>query len=97
MATQETIKKTSNFIRNSVTLKILSIGLLVIILLIPTTMISSLMSERESRRDSVIQEINQKWGNSQTVTGPFFTVPYKSFYKDENKKLKFNIHYLYST
>ena len=95
MATQETIKKTSNFIRNSATLKILSIGLLVIILLIPTTMISSLMSERESRRDSVIQEINQKWGNSQTVTGPFFTVPYKSFYKDENEKLKFNIHYLH--
>jgi len=58
-------------------------------------MISSLMSERESRRDSVIQEINQKWGNSQTVTGPFFTVPYKSFYKDENEKLKFNIHYLH--
>lgn len=95
MATQETRKKTSNFIRNSATLKILSIGLLVIILLIPTTMISSLMSERESRRDSVIQEINQKWGNSQTVTGPFFTVPYKSFYKDENEKLKFNIHYLH--
>ncbi len=95
MATQETIKKSSDFLRNSATLKIFSIGLLVIILLIPTSMISSLMREREYRRDSVVQEINQKWGNSQTVAGPFFTVPYKSFYKDKNEKLKFNIHYLH--
>ena len=53
------------------------------------------MRERESRRDSVVQEINQKWGNSQIVSGPFFTVPYKSFYKDEKNKIKFNIHYLH--
>jgi len=95
MTTQETIKKSTDFIRNSATLKIFSIGLLVIILLIPTSMISSLLRERESRRDSVVQEINQKWGNSQTIAGPFFTIPYKSFYKDKNEKLKFNIHYLH--
>lgn len=95
MNTQETIKKTSCLIRNSPTIKILSIGLLVIILLIPAHMVSSLMKERQLRRDSVVQEINHKWGNRQTVTGPFFTVPYKSFFKDENEKIKFNIHYLH--
>ena len=77
MNKQDTFKKTGDFIRNSATIKVLSIGLLVIVLLIPTSMISSLMRERESRRDSVVQEINQKWGNSQTITGPFFTVPFK--------------------
>jgi len=95
MKTQETIKRTGDFIRNSATLKIFSIGLLVIILLAPATMVSSLMRERKARRDSVVQEINHKWGNRQTVTGPFFTVPYKSFYRDKNEELKFNIHYLY--
>ena len=95
MKTQETIKKTGDFIRTSATLKIFSIGLLVIILLAPATMVSSLMRERKSRRDSVVREINHKWGNRQTVTGPFFTVPYKSFYKDKNEKLKFKIHYLH--
>lgn len=58
-------------------------------------MISSLMRERESRRYSVVHEINQKWGKSQTVTGPFFTVPFKSFYKDRNDNPKFNIRYLH--
>jgi len=95
MNKQDALKKTGDFIRNSATIKVLSIGLLVIVLLIPTSMISSLMRERESRRDSVVQEINHKWGSSQTITGPFFTVPFKSFYKDAKDKLKFNIHYLH--
>ena len=95
MENQNTSKKASDFIRNSATIKVLSIGLLVLILLIPSSMISSLMRERESRRRSVIQEINRKWGNSQTITGPFFTVPFKSFYKDEDDNLKFNIHHLH--
>lgn len=95
MNPQDTLKKTGDFIRNSATLKIVSIGILILVLLIPTSMISSLTQERESRRDSVVKEINQKWGMGQTLTGPFFTIPYKSFYKDENEKQKFNIHYLH--
>jgi len=95
MDEQTTLKKASDSIRNSATIKVLSIGLLVIVLLIPSSMISSLMKERESRRDSVVQEINQKWGNSQTIAGPFFTVPFKSFYKDDKDELKFDIHYLH--
>ncbi|MFK5925840.1 MAG: cell envelope integrity protein CreD [Desulfuromusa sp.] len=95
MSTQNTVKKTGDFIRNSATLKIVSIGILILVLLIPTSMISSLLRERESRRDYVVAEINQKWGNIQTISGPFFTVPYKSFYKDENEKLKFNIRFFH--
>jgi inner membrane protein len=95
MNKQDTITKTGSFIRNSATLKIVAIGLLVLVLIIPTSMISSLMRERESRKDMVVQEINQKWGNSQTVTGPFLTVPFKSFYKDEKDKVKFNIRYFH--
>ena len=95
MNTQDTIKKTGSFIRNSATIKIISIGVLVLVLLIPTSMISSLLKERESRRDSVVQEINQKWGNSQTITGPFITVPYKSFYKDKNEELQYSTKYFH--
>ncbi len=95
MTTQDTIKRTGDFIRNSATLKIFSIGILILVLLIPTTMISSLMHERESRRDFVVKEINQKWGNRQTITGPFLTIPYRSFYKDENGKEKLSIKYFH--
>ncbi len=95
MDKQDTLKKAGDFIRNSATVKIFSIGFLVIVLLIPTSMVSSLMRERKSRRDSVVKEISHKWGDSQTITGPFFTVPFKSFYKDEKDRLKYNIRYLH--
>ena len=91
----EKIQKTGRFIRNSATVKVLSIGVLVLLLLIPMGMISKLMREREYRRDDVVREINAKWGNSQTITGPFFTVPYKSFYKDKEGGVAFNIRYLH--
>ena len=86
------LDRTDDFIRNSATVKILSVGILIAFLLIPSSMISSLMRERKLRRDSVVQEISQKWGNRQTITGPFLTVPFKIFYTDEKDKLKFNIH-----
>ncbi|MDP6746236.1 MAG: cell envelope integrity protein CreD [Candidatus Poribacteria bacterium] len=91
---QDISKKTGNFIRNSATIKVLFIGFLVTVLLVPTFMITSLMTERASRRDSVIQEINQKWGNSQTITGPFFCVPFKSFQTDKNGESKARIRYM---
>ena len=95
MNTKDTLKKTGGFIRTSATLKVFSIGLLVLILLIPTNMVSSLMRERESRRNSVVSEINEKWGSEQTITGPFFTVPYKIFYRDEKDVETVSIHYLH--
>ena len=82
MNKQDTTRKAPNFIKKPVTLKIVSVGILVLVLLIPASMIRSLVSERESRRNSVVSEISQKWGNSQTITGPFITVPYTSFFKD---------------
>ncbi|MEN8141497.1 MAG: cell envelope integrity protein CreD [Thermodesulfobacteriota bacterium] len=95
MTTQDAISKTGDFIRNSASVKIISIGILVLVLLIPTSMISSLMRERESRRDSVVAEITQKWGSAQTITGPFLTVPYKSFYKDDDDKVRQVINYFH--
>jgi len=91
---QDTVKKTSNFIRTSVTVKVITIGFLIMILMIPAVMIHGLIFERQHRRDSVLREISQKWGNDQTITGPFITVPFKVFFKDAKGKSQYNINYL---
>jgi inner membrane protein len=57
-------------------LRLLSVGFLALLLLIPIGMISDLVSERQSRRESVIGDITSKWGNSQVLTGPALVVPY---------------------
>ena len=92
---QDSVDKTVNYISRSITLKIMAIGILILLLLIPAVMIQNLIRERQHRRDSVITEINRKWGGSQTVTGPFITVPFKSFYKDRNGETQFNFKYLH--
>jgi inner membrane protein len=92
---QDVFKKTSNYIRSSISLKILSVGILILLLLIPAGMIQSLINERQSRRDSVVNEISNKWGTRQVVTGPFITVPFKTFFKDDKGKTQFNLNYLH--
>lgn len=63
-------------IKNSIILKMFAIGFLALILLIPTGMIKSLISERAGRKNEAIREVSTKWGENQTIVGPILTVPY---------------------
>ena len=92
---QDIVKKAANYIKRSITLKIVSVGILILLMLIPAAMIQELIRERQSRRDSVVKEISQKWGDSQTITGPFITVPFKTFFKNNDGETQFNLHYLH--
>ncbi len=56
--------------RESVTGKLLFIGLLVIVLLIPLGMIESQIAERGRRADEAAREVANSWGGYQTIGGP---------------------------
>lgn len=68
--------------RNRLTIKVLLIGFLMFMLLIPIEMITSLIREREYNAESAINEVQEKWSESQTVIGPMLTIPY---YKNDSK------------
>ena len=57
MSTQEAIKRTGDLILNFATIKIVSIGILILLLLIPIFMTTSLLEERRYRRNDVVKEI----------------------------------------
>lgn len=61
---------------NSLLVKCLSIGLLVIILFMILGMTQSLVDEREERKNDAIQDIVKKWGGDQVVSGPMIEIPY---------------------
>lgn len=67
----------------STTLKMLSIGILILVLLVPSSMVSSLIRERERTRAEAVEEIASKWGGEQVVGGPVLCVPYLTRWKDE--------------
>lgn len=73
--------------RRSVTLKLLTIGFIILLLLIPTSMLTTLIYERQSLRDQAIAEVNAKWGRDQTVAGPVISVPYQTTQPDAEGKL----------
>lgn len=66
------------WIEESITIKLMSIGFLVLILLIPSSWIQDLMRERESRAEGVVTEVSSKWSGAQTLSGPILVVPYKT-------------------
>ena len=74
--------KIGNWIRNSITARMLVVGFLLLILLIPLEFVKSLIAERSYRQQEVIQEINSKWGNEVVLSGPVLKIPYKT-YKEE--------------
>lgn len=60
----------------SVTGKVLFIGLLILMLLIPLGMIEGLVNERSQLYDTARADIGQSWGHAQVVGGPIVVVPF---------------------
>ena len=61
----------------SLGIKLGAIGLLIILLLIPLLMIDGLISERQSARNGVLDNIARSSSYSQQITGPILVVPYR--------------------
>jgi len=64
-------------LRTSVVVRLLVMGFLMLVLLIPLTMVQSVVTERAGRRNEVAEEISGTWGAAQTIAGPVLVVPYR--------------------
>ncbi len=63
--------------RSSLGLKLAAIGALIVLLIIVLSTIGHLVTERQGRRDAVIQDIARSSSGAQQLTGPILIVPYK--------------------
>ena len=77
-----------HWLKESVTIKLAFIGLLILVLLIPSSLIDSLVRERASRRDDMMQDVSDKWSGSQLIRGPVLAIPYKKHVKYTNDAQK---------
>ena len=76
---KQNTNKFGNWLKTSITARMLVVGFLVIVLLIPLSYINSLIAERASRQQDVVNEINDKWGHQVLVYGPILKLPYKTY------------------
>ena len=72
-----------NPLKYNIFLKIGIILFMTLLLLIPTIMIKGLVKEREQRQQDAILEVSSKWGEEQTLTGPFISIPYYKYVKNQ--------------
>ncbi|WP_295718185.1 cell envelope integrity protein CreD [Mucilaginibacter sp.] len=66
-----------DWLKESVTVKLLFIGVLIIVLLIPSSLINDLINERAGRQNEMIKDVSDKWSGEQLVMGPVLVIPYK--------------------
>jgi inner membrane protein len=62
--------------RNAITLKAIVVVVLVLLMLIPVNMVTSLVEERQSYKEVVKNDIAAQWGGCQHLTGPILVLPY---------------------
>lgn len=83
--------KPTKWFRETVLVKVVLIGVLTLLLLIPSNWIQGLIRERQNRQDEVMTEISDKWSGSQLVEGPVMVLPYKTLVtqKDISGKISY--------
>ena len=73
--------------RFSKTIKVVIIGLLILLLMIPMFMIENLISERGRTQEEAIDEVSEKWSLAQTITGPTWISSIRSHWNNGEKKV----------
>jgi inner membrane protein len=76
--------------RESIVVKLFSIGFLVLLLLIPASWLESIIKERQERATEVVNEVANKWSGDQQVSGPVLVLPFKKitkFTKDDREDI----------
>lgn len=74
-------ERANNWLKNSVSIRLITITILILLLLIPVSMVENVIRERQDRLNQAVEEVSSKWGQSQTLTGLVISVPYKTVSK----------------
>ena len=62
-------------------IKLVGVGLLILLLLIPLEMITGVLSDRLNRRNEAVADITSSWGKEQCIIGPVLMIPYQYRFK----------------
>lgn len=69
----------------SVTLKALVIGVIVLLLLIPLSMLQGVVSERAALREQAYSRVAEGWGGGVTMSGPMLIIPTEHTIRDKDQ------------
>jgi len=77
-----------NWLKESVTVKLIFIAFLILLLLIPSVLIQDLVRERSDRQNQTIKEVSDQYSGEQLIQGPVLVIPYKKQVKETDNSGK---------
>ena len=77
-----------HWLKESVTVKMAFIGLLIILLLIPSVLVQNLIQERALRQDETEKQVSDQYSGEQLIQGPVLVIPYKKQIKETDNSGK---------
>ncbi|HVS91037.1 MAG TPA: cell envelope integrity protein CreD [Mucilaginibacter sp.] len=75
-----------HWLKESVTVKLAFVGILTLMLMIPSALVSNLITERAQRQDETIKEVTDQYSGSQLIQGPILAIPYREQVKENDEK-----------
>lgn len=92
------ITRFGQWLNESLTVKLVAIFFLTLALLIPSSLISDLVRERQYRQSEVTAEVSASWSGPQFIAGPVLMLPYMKemrILRQGTELTETQIHYLY--
>ncbi|MBK7409585.1 MAG: cell envelope integrity protein CreD [Saprospirales bacterium] len=80
------LSRFSSWLKQSLFVKLGSIGFLVLVLMWPNAMVREVIRERQYRQDEAITTVSQSWGAPQTIIGPVLSIPYTTWVEQSDGK-----------
>ncbi|MBS1524150.1 MAG: cell envelope integrity protein CreD [Bacteroidetes bacterium] len=86
MNTEQPQQGFMHWLKESVTVKLAFIGILTLLLMIPSALVSNLITERAQRQYETIKEVTGQYSGSQLIQGPVLAIPYREQVKENDEK-----------
>lgn len=80
-------------------IKLIGVGVLIVLLLVPLQMITGVLSDRLNRRNEAVADITSSWGKQQSIVGPVLMIPYQYRFDRRwiSRCLHLSLHYVAAT
>jgi len=79
-------------LKNNAFVKVLVIGGIILLLLIPALILGGMISDRQNNQSQTVDEITDSWAARQFLLGPFLSIPYYEISLDGKSKTLHHLH-----
>ncbi len=87
-----TYDRLSAWLKRSFAVKLIVVLIILLLMMIPQSMVTRLVWERQNNASSAEAEVSQMWGAEQQITGPYLQIPYRTTHVNSEGEIYYSDH-----